>query len=222
LNRIQKIETLIHGIDTLKEKLLQNHAGPGRGHNPGPVGTSSKPMAAVPVRPQPAVSQSISPSSVPPIREQNLTAAASTPVATSVPLSAPSAASSPAISTSITLAMVTERWEQIIEEIKKQKIALGSFLNEGWPESVADNELVVAFGMENGFHISSINRNRKEIEAIIQQVLGVPLRIRCVQSSVAAEPHSNGANGNSYVEKLGQKIPLIKTIIEEFDGELVK
>lgn len=216
LNRIQKIESLIQGIDTLKETLLQNNVSTNRSHNPGAGGAPSKPMSAIPVRPQAAASPSIS-LAAPSIREPEVA-----PVAADPPAPVTLAASTSGATASITLSMVTERWEQIIEEIKKQKIALGSFLNEGWPQSVADNELVVAFGMENGFHISSINRNRKEIEAIIQQVLGAPLRIKCVQSSVAAEPRSNNANGNSYVEKLGQKIPLIKTIIEEFDGELVK
>jgi DNA polymerase-3 subunit gamma/tau len=218
LHRIQKIETLIQGIDALKETLLQSHVTTNRRSNPDVQGAPSKPISAAPVRPQPAASQSIS-TATPSIREQEVVPVAPAIAGVSPSPPATLAASTPA---AITLSMVTERWEQIIEEIKKQKIALGSFLNEGWPESVADNELVVAFGLENGFHISSINRNRKEIEAIIQQVLGVPLRIKCIQSSVTAEPRSNGANGNSYVEKLGQKIPLIKTIIEEFDGELVK
>ncbi len=218
LHRIQKIETLIQGIDTLKATLLQSNVTTNRRPNPDVQGTPSKPISAVPVRPQPAASQSIS-TATPSTREQEVVPVAAAIAGVSPSPPATLAASTPA---AITLSMVTERWEQIIEEIKKQKIALGSFLNEGWPESVADNELVVAFGLENGFHISSINRNRKEIEAIIQQVLGVPLRIKCIQSSVTAEPRSNGANGNSYVEKLGQKIPLIKTIIEEFDGELVK
>lgn len=218
LHRIQKIETIIQGIDTLKATLLQSNVTTNRRPNPDVQGGPSRPISAVPVRPQPAASQSIS-TAAPSIREQEVVPVAPASAGVSPSPPATLAASTPA---AITLSMVTERWEQIIEEIKKQKIALGSFLNEGWPESVADNELVVAFGLENGFHISSINRNRKEIEAIIQQVLGVPLRIKCIQSSVTAEPRSNGANGNSYVEKLGQKIPLIKTIIDEFDGELVK
>ena len=118
--------------------------------------------------------------------------------------------------------MIKGQWSFIIEEIKKKKIALGSFLNEGWPERIEGNELIVAFGMENGFHISSINRNRRSIEEIIREIVGSPLRIKCIQSQQNANNNSVVSNGNSYVEKLGQKIPLIKTIIDEFDGELVK
>jgi hypothetical protein len=43
-----------------------------------------------------------------------------------------------------------------------------------------------------------------------------------MQAEAPSANNSNGSNGSSYVEKLGQKIPLIKTIIDEFDGELVK
>jgi len=122
----------------------------------------------------------------------------------------------------ISIDIIKTQWPHIIEEIKKRKIALGSFLNEGWPENIEGNELIIAFGMENGFHISSINRNRKSIEEIIREVVGFPLQIKCMQAEVPATKSSNGSNGSSYVEKLGQKIPLIKTIIDEFDGELVK
>ena len=62
----------------------------------------------------------------------------------------------------------------------------------------------------------------KNIEEIIRDVIGVPLKIKCKQAEVQSTSTNNGANGSSYVEKLGQKIPLIKTIIDEFDGELVK
>jgi len=122
----------------------------------------------------------------------------------------------------VNIEMVEQQWPHIIEEIKKRKIALGSFLNEGWPEKIENNELIVAFGMENGFHISSINRNRRSIEEIIREVMGVSFKIKCIQSQIKSEKNDDVSNGNKYIEKLSQKIPLIKTIIEEFDGELVK
>ncbi len=122
----------------------------------------------------------------------------------------------------ITIEKMKEQWAHIIEEIKKRKIALGSFLNEGLPERIDGDELIIAFGMENGFHISSINRNRKDIEKIIGEVVGFPIRLKCIQSEISGVNQTNGTNGNSYIDKLAQKIPLIKTIIEEFDGELIK
>lgn len=118
---------------------------------------------------------------------------------------------------------IKKQWPQIVEEIKKRKIALGSFLNEGQPEIITeDNVLLIGFGAENGFHISSVNRNRKNIEEIFKDILGIPLRIKCIQSKNMKPAQNGETNGGTYIDRLGQKIPLIKTIVDEFDGELIK
>lgn len=213
LDKVQKIDSLIEGIDELKAKVLQG---------PAMNATATVQQIALPSntmlsdqkkspQPEAQVVHDIShvPTTSTTSHEESTTAAENNGslnrIATPV----------------IGIETVKDRWGMIIEEIKKRKIALGSFLNEGLPDRIEGNELVVVFGMENSFHIHSIHRNRKEIELILAELLHVPLRIRCVQAeSPNVAPGSS--NGNSYIDKLGQKIPLIKTIIEEFDGELVR
>lgn len=217
LDKIQKIDILINSIDSLKEKFFQNSSI--ASSNPA-ANFSSPTQAKIPLS----------------ANNKNINQKKSAEDKNHVVRDTQAEQSSQQLNEKkileeenqnevtkekneiITIEMIKEQWSHIIEEIKKRKIALGSFLNEGWPESIKGNELSVAFGMENGFHISSINRNRKSIEEIIREVVGFSLRIKCIQS----EKNTSGLNGNSYVEKLGQKIPLIKAIIEEFDGELVK
>jgi len=222
LDKVQKINTLIENIDFLKEKILAGNAA--TNHNPQ-TSSFQKNHTAIPLSPgnieynqkksldheKSIVRDGDDRQTFSANDEKKVMKTSSQPVEQATE-DAPI----------VTLEMIAEQWSHIIEEIKKQKIALGSFLNEGWPERIEDNELIIAFGMENGFHISSINRNRRSIEDIIRAVVGSPLRIKCIQSQQAIEKISAGSNGNSYVEKLGQKIPLIKTIIDEFDGELVK
>lgn len=213
LDKVQKIASLIEGIDVLKAKVL---------HGPSINAIATAQDAALPPntmlsdqkkspQPQAQVIRDNSDVTTTPITSHGkLTIAAENNGSLNRP-------ATPVIG----IEMVKDRWGMIIEEIKKRKIALGSFLNEGLPDRIEGNELVVVFGMESSFHIHSIHRNRKEIELILADLLHVPLRIRCVQAESPNVIPASG-NGNSYLDKLGQKIPLIKTIIEEFDGELVR
>lgn len=214
LDRVQKLDTLIQSLDSLKEKFSQPVV-----RNPHPA-FEQKSQPGTPVAPRiESADQKKSPeiekNVVRDIQEQQ-------PAYQAIATDALHQQDQQDVQLPISLDTIKAQWSIIIEEIKKRKIALGSFLNEGWPETIEGNELVIAFGMENGFHISSINRNRKSIEEIIRDVVGFPLKIRCLQAELQSTSPINGSNGSSYIEKLGQKIPLIKTIIDEFDGELVK
>ncbi len=201
LDKIQKIDILINSIDSLKEKIFQNSSI-----------TSSNPVTNFPSPTQAKIPLSVN--------NKKINQKKSSEDKNHIGRDTQAEKLSPQLDKKknlenegnqnevtkekkeiITIEMVKEQWSHIIEEIKKRKIALGSFLNEGWPESIEGNELSVAFGMENGFHISSINRNRKNIEEIIREVVGFSLRIKCIQS----EKNNSGLNGNSYVEKLGPK-----------------
>jgi len=217
LEKVQKIDNLISGLDILQQKMLQGK--PITNPNPVPLSNQSKiPVTSNILKPDQKKSSAIETNVVKDSEDQNLTQFSDKKIESEIIRTKDSSA----IQKEIDIEMINNQWNHIIEEIKKRKIALGSFLNEGWPEKIDGNELYIAFGIENGFHISSINRNRKSIEEIIREVIGFPLRIKCIQSELHSETENNAVNSNSYVEKLGQKIPLIKTIIEEFDGELVK
>ena len=222
LDKVQKIDTLIQNIDSLKEKIFEGKSVAAE----NPTGNSTQanhakvPLASYNIKTDQKKSSETEKNVV---RDRGEAQNSQTIVKKkTIETSSKQIEEAPDSEPSISLAMIEQQWTLIIEEIKKQKIALGSFLNEGWPERIDGNELSVAFGMENGFHISSINRNRRSIEDIIREVIGAPIKIKCIQSQQTAEKTTVVSNGNSYVEKLGQKIPLIKTIIDEFDGELVK
>ena len=58
----------------------------------------------------------------------------------------------------------------------------------------------------------------KFFEKIIDKILGATLKIK--YAKIKPE-NSEGNSGNNYIEKLGQKIPLVKTIVDVFDGEIV-
>ncbi len=119
----------------------------------------------------------------------------------------------------ITLEDVKNIWSNVIDEVKKNKIALGSFLNEGFPSKLKENTLTIAFGIENGFHIKSVMANYKIIENILSKFLDSDIKIICIKEE---KPANHPVSSKDYLlTRISQRIPQIQTIIEVFDGELI-
>lgn len=126
----------------------------------------------------------------------------------------------------VTIEIVREKWGLIVEEVKRRKIALGSFLNEGYPSRLEEGILEITFGMDNGFHINSINRSKNVIQDVLKSILGVSWRIQCkkvegtVNQPEATPKVSQPAQGARF-EAFMEKYPVVKTIVEVFDAELI-
>ncbi|MBN1352559.1 DNA polymerase III subunit gamma/tau [candidate division KSB1 bacterium] len=125
----------------------------------------------------------------------------------------------------ISLQAIQEQWQAIVELIKNKKMALGLFLSEGKPTNVENGVLEVTFGKENGFHINSVVKNQRFIESVIEQLLGLKLRLKCKKGNIISENMKKlKESGKSVVEKvedLAGEFPIVNTIMTAFDGELV-
>ncbi len=120
---------------------------------------------------------------------------------------------------------IESRWEEIVEYVKKKKIALGSFLSEGWPTQLDGKTLVVMFGAQNGFHINSIVRNQKVIEKLIAEILNVKLTLRCVkdEEGILDKVRKVPAHVDKKTQfsQLIQENSIVKKIVDTFDAELI-
>ncbi len=124
---------------------------------------------------------------------------------------------------------IKEKWPEIVDELKRNKIHLGSFLNEGYPTGLKDGVLEIAFGKENGFHIHTLNQNRQLIEKSILSKTGFKLRIQCRKNEAEDfkeilahhKPAASAAAPPANAEDVLQ-IPIVKRVIEIFDGEIVR
>lgn len=220
LNKTKNIESLLQGIESLKEKIFQNSSSlavPNKNIQNLPFPKSKNSM----VRDQDNIQQKI-PEIAPSIvkdKQEIGSLQSSDAENTDETEPQPSAASFEATH-QIDIKIVKEKWPVLIEQIKKKKIAFGSFLEEGVPDRIENNTLTIVFGLENGFHISYLEKNQTDVEKIIEGFLGVHLKAN-YERKKTVEAATN-PNKDYYLEKLGQKIPLIRTIIDEFDMELVK
>ncbi len=122
----------------------------------------------------------------------------------------------------ISLDKIIEAWSEIIEQVKKVKIALGSFLNEGVPSKLENDTLFISFRKENGFHMKTITQQIHSIEDVLYRVLAVNLTIKCTRDDTI-KIKKTSHNGNDYsLEGVSKREPMLKTIIDVFDGELVR
>jgi len=214
LNKAQQIETLLHGIDVLKEKLSHPYQAPAKESKKNPVVTTPKqmPISSIPIIQNKPKEVEV----VKDRQESNTEQTSETEKSEETELKRSADSEQ---KTSVSIQAIKENWQELISEMKKQKIAYGAFLDEGNPKKVENNTLTIAFGMDNGFHISYLERNYEDVEAIVNKILGAPLKLKYIKTK--SDNSENDSENNNYIDKLGQKIPLVKTIVDVFDGEIV-
>jgi DNA polymerase-3 subunit gamma/tau len=139
------------------------------------------------------------------------------------------------------LEAITRCWPEIVDEAKRKKITLGSFLADGRPIHVADGTLQLGFGSGDAFHMDVITKNKKIVETILNERFSERLRIQCVvcQETVSPGPTASqveegppkwtgppagtpkeGGKKN-FLDHLYEKEPVVRDIVKTFNGELV-
>ncbi|MFQ5652116.1 MAG: hypothetical protein ACE5IY_19475, partial [bacterium] len=129
----------------------------------------------------------------------------------------------------VSLERIKTEWLKIVDGVKNRKIHLGSFLNEGYPTSLHDEILEISFGKDAGFHMKTVETNKSIVQEVIFEQTGFRLRIRCHKNEsdefnqmvTQRRPEAVAAEQPAEEEDVLQ-IPIVKKVIEVFDGELVK
>jgi DNA polymerase-3 subunit gamma/tau len=123
----------------------------------------------------------------------------------------------------ITLRDVQSQWIKIVEKVKHKKITVGSFIQEGVVLDVRDNDIEIAFGLSNGFHIDSIMRSKNLVLDALHEIFGSGVTFHCVKKDL---PHKDiiPASKKMKAERLNtlkEENPFIQKIVDSFDGEIV-
>lgn len=93
----------------------------------------------------------------------------------------------PTYSAPPTLVEIRHKWPEVISRIKKTKISIGSFLDEGKPASISGNQLNIEFAEENQFHIKTVMNDRVFIQGIIKEIMNCQIVINCTTHSSQVE-----------------------------------
>lgn len=98
-------------------------------------------------------------------------------------------AKKPAVVSGMTLASIKDNWDQLMEEIKERKKTVHAFLTVCEPYNLEGDTLVLAFKSGYTFHKEKVegSENRRIIEEVLQQVLGVKLQVKCILEDEAVQ-----------------------------------
>ncbi|MCK5118970.1 MAG: DNA polymerase III subunit gamma/tau [Candidatus Latescibacteria bacterium] len=150
-------------------------------------------------------------------------------------------AETPRVGETASLEAIAKCWPEIVDETKRKKITLGSFLADGKPIRVADGMLQLGFGSGDAFHMDVITKNKKIVETILNERFSERLLIQCVvcegmvspgptasrveesppkwTGPAAGTPKEEGKK--TFLDCLYEKEPVVRDIVETFNGELV-
>ena len=82
----------------------------------------------------------------------------------------------------VELDLVKNSWPAVLSATKARKRTLHAFLTEAQPVALDGTQLILQFGAKYGFHAERCaeEQAQRHLSAVFEQVLGVPLRVRCV------------------------------------------
>ena len=125
--------------------------------------------------------------------------------------------------TLITIEEVQAQWEAIIDRVKHKKITVGSFLQEGVLLSIEENTIQIGFGLSNGFHIDAINRAQTIVREAFREILQADVTFCCVKQNIPPRETSPPSKEKALerLKTLGEKKPVIKKMMDDFDVEIV-
>ncbi len=124
----------------------------------------------------------------------------------------------------ISLDHINQKWNDVICQVKKEKITIGSFLAEGVILGIENNVIQIGFSPSNSFHMDSVTRTAEAIQTVIQNVYGHSLRIKCLKKDLPEKKNREFKTDTQKQEELSTRIqnePLIKKIVEDFDAEII-
>lgn len=75
---------------------------------------------------------------------------------------------------------IQERWNDVLDQVKKRKKSTQAFLMEGKPVQLEDNTLTILFREGCSFHKDKVNQteNRQTIEDVLKQLFGISLTLQ--------------------------------------------
>lgn len=121
------------------------------------------------------------------------------------------------------------QWNDILLQVKEQKITVHAWLVNGEPVSYADGQLLLAFRSEMHKETTEKSANKQLIERVIEQVLGEPVQLAGVMVKDWEEAVSGGETPpaedlqwESEDQQSNNKESWINEAIEQFGEDLVK
>lgn len=130
----------------------------------------------------------------------------------------------------ISLQNLKDRWNEVLEKIKKAKLSLWSLMKDGEIISFEDDSITMEFQNGRSFHKKQAEKkeNLTLLQKALEEVYGQSFQFK-FELNQEKMVSSGGQNNSTYsgrkdqlnLSQAAQKDPLIKTIMDTFEGELI-
>ncbi|MYC12653.1 MAG: DNA polymerase III subunit gamma/tau [Gemmatimonadetes bacterium] len=111
--------------------------------------------------------------------------------------------------------VIKDKWEQLVQAVKNERMSLGTFLAEGRPQSMDGRHLVVAFQKNLEFHANQVRRGRAQVEEVARGVFGGTVTISC---EVVYEDNKE----QIAEEKRAEEDERVQMVMQVFSGEVIR
>ncbi|MXZ09555.1 MAG: DNA polymerase III subunit gamma/tau [Gemmatimonadetes bacterium] len=111
--------------------------------------------------------------------------------------------------------VIKNKWEQLVQAVKNERMSLGTFLAEGRPQSMDGRHLVVAFQKNLEFHANQVRRGRAQVEEVARGVFGGTVTISC---EVVYEENKE----QIVEEKSAEEDERVQMVMQVFSGEVIR
>ena len=127
----------------------------------------------------------------------------------------------------ISLEDIQKRWNEVLGEVKNNKLSLWSLIKDGEVIGLEDDTLTIEFHNGNSFHKKQAER--RENLNLIQKALGdlftQPLKLKFelnqLKGSSPDESGNTKSNGGAGPTQIAED-PLVKSIFDNFEGEIIR
>ncbi|MBA7475121.1 DNA polymerase III subunit gamma/tau [subsurface metagenome] len=127
---------------------------------------------------------------------------------------------------------IGQRWEEVLESVRKLDIPLHSCLLEGSPVRREGKLLYIVFPKNYSFHKHRVEKKSNIVEQAIKGVLGKELKIKCMTGETNIASRSQEKPEEKVVapdqepvfnsEEKKEVDPVVEKVIKMFEGEIVK
>ncbi|MDK2920020.1 MAG: polymerase subunit gamma/tau [Candidatus Petromonas sp.] len=116
---------------------------------------------------------------------------------------------------------IKNKWNQILNEVKKRKVAAHAVLMEGQPVTIEENRLIISFGDRFWFHkdATSKKNNSELIEQTIYEITGQKVRLRCVMED-EIEDFDRDEDKMAASSQIEEEIKAVKEFFSDFEDKL--
>ncbi|WP_432662203.1 DNA polymerase III subunit gamma/tau [Wukongibacter baidiensis] len=125
-------------------------------------------------------------------------------------------------SASVNFKEIKAKWNVILKEIRKKKVAIHAVLMEGKPTRTEENRLIISFKDGFWFHKDATSKksNSEFIEGVVYEVTGQKIKIKCVMDdeiAAVANEESETIEDDSGKE---EEVRMVKEYFSDFQDKL--